>query len=784
MRFFFWKELLFLTFICLQFLPVSSCSDSTDEHREPIKPPPDVPRINDTAVVPLIKELASNCALYYYGTGNDHLVDIITEICSKISCDNLITSLAESHSVNMLLGWTDFNFHRRFFSFTSVNHTRRHPIPPHELQFQTTAFSINPFPFFTIFTNRHHPVCLVLLRTTPAGMSHRDLKPFLEMADNGRVLPNFIFLFTNEPSICRFNLNTSSCFVGRGLVFLENLSPSPLILVEPTTSSNASTGLSLHIGYRNFVKISEQNASLELIQKMWHLYKKEIPFQIVNRHEVPDTLCEVQQANRTKGDLRYPDWDNLHTDVCNGLHNLQCTMVDIGRKPDEQRVWDPQEQCVYETLISKLKSGKQTKPVRWPFSLEYNSVTGSDAGTRGKFYIPVSGRYHGFTYSIYIDRKSVKTELDMMALLRPFHLWVWNSLLVHIALVAIFMKLWSKFPQGLWLFAVLLEQGILPKNLKFSFHLCLLSLTWLLSTIPLRLFYTGKMFSAITAAPIPPIPENLTGIFNEIEKRKAFHLFSSNQEILHFVQGSLRHISLKKDIVSGENILEFVKRMDEEILMNLIYSDKPGKSRDSFFSKGSPRLSDYPRIGLVSYTHPQKLQRRYPQGGHDGFRGHHLKWSPPFPLDTMLLTFGRRILIPNSNPPIQQSLWIYQGKRNVLMDAAAKDLGALVESGIYKRWETITCKIVETVYLKRENEKMKVKHSGNLYSAACRDSTELREQVVFRPVTNGSIKVVWVLFLICIAICCLGYFREIVRFDIPGMPCPCRCSQRGKYKEE
>lgn len=760
------------------------------------------------AIKQLFAELANSCTVYFYGKYRDRITDTfyllhLYDICANNTrywngnCVQLITSL---HAYHYLWEWTDFNFYHTRNKLSkldlwleTVNESKSHQYhPSREIKPIGTYWTEDdPDPYYSIFSRlKHHSQCLVLVRTEMASRQHRyitrgfegasKISDYASLPYNGRISPAFIIIFIKEPkSLRRCNNNDSKNLCD--MTEWSNIMTSGTSIVLFVLQEPKESPLLLHHFLGIFSPVAIKDCTVAKINTLWNELHRETSLFNNFRHSWRLNVSLIffrHDSNLTEDEKQ---WRRLNKRICSGTPRVQDYLYSKSYL-SAHRIWDPQEDCVYETILSKyLKNAPGLNAFMWPFTMEFDAVRTSERdndyvfGKRGKYFIPATGRFQGFRYSLFIDRKSIKTEFDMTSLLKPFQTEVWILFIAAVAALALFMKLASNSLWLFWITAVLLEHEV---KIRLSFPVCIVAIFWQLSAIQLRLYYTGNMISAITTEILPPMPEKMRLLFDDANSRQ-FDMFTRDTEFEELVFGSWRD---NEDKIGYEKLLYFVKPINKSKLWDLVKQEKESKSL--ILGKAKSKRRPYHRIALISYTHPFKLQTCQPPRWPGEKQNR--QWQAPFPLDTALLVFKERLLIKNTDDAIRRKLWVYQGKRNFFTKYFVRDINALVVSGIYGRWEAITCKVTEAMLLKNETSVIGFKHEWNFFSAACIDnSAKLKPPLSFRPVSNTSFMVIWALFVACIAISTLGYLKEIVRFHIPGRACPsCKYTTVSKYKNE
>lgn len=805
-----------------------------------------------TTLTNLFVELIPSCTIYVYGEYNENrspLLPFLYDICATFdfhqikskdndfaTCVQLITS---KYVDDYIWEWTDFNLYHvrnKFQHFknsnistnssrqdngngsTSISRQRSglpppFPPPPNLKPVGRDWGDGETEPYYSIFASkkfqRH---CLILIRSS-IKIDYRPYwqtrgfegaftsSDYLPVPYNGRISPDYVFIYAYNESL--ISCNPGVVLKGKGhnhncgLPWSneETTGTSIILFITPKRPARIQASMYSFNGVR--IILDQDQLTVTKIRSTWEQTHRSISSLLFlgNSLDYKNKSEEVSFTDRFPSDSdEYKELTRFNDNICGGTPLVK-TYFKFRRNEETYRVWDPQEDCTYEAILSKYfnrnksKSANFIKQIKWPITVEFGAVGTTNQkneyafGKRGKFFIPVSGRFQGFRYSIFIDRKSIKAEFDMTSLLEPFERVVWLMFLTSMVLLYFVMKVSSKSIQLFWIFSVLLEQGEgqLQTKLRKSLKICLLAIVWQLSAIQLRLSYTGNMFSAITAERVPPMPEKMSELFKQPNLGK-FDIFSPEREMTALIFENWGNAG---DNITFEQLFSSVKGLHATLLREFI---NPQKESSSFFVNPEVKHNKFPRIALIAYTHPYKLQTADPPKWSG--EKENKTWIPPYPFDTIMLTLGQRLLIKNIDRPIRKKLWMFHGKKNFFTKSFARDLNSLVESGIYGRWEAITCRLAEARYIKSEHANLGLTDQWNFHAAACRDiSDKLKPPISFRRVSNVSIKVIWVLFLICIGISVAGYLKEVVRFDIPGRlfrcgACGATSTNVKKYKRE
>ncbi|CAL8130724.1 unnamed protein product [Orchesella dallaii] len=754
----------------------------------------------------LFKELIPDCTIYFCGKYDEKegpLFQRLFHVCG----DNCVQIVSISNE--RPCAWMNFNqknkrsrFHPRDFNESFETEQQNSP----ELDAA----------YYTIFgrSSKYSEKCLVLVsildkRGSRHNFSESAASKLLSLQYNGRISPKLILI---QNTRCNMSMNHWSWDIRIDEIELRNAPPSIILLI-------CLSGDSIYLHHYDDTELKLTEVS-ERLGKFWSLAELELLWDRIRlRAADRPSHYDYHQfrhdifRNRHRFNLERDAVDNWLRNSSGTLNRSIPSLVShwICHTPiinnfkmrrdyfNGHRIWDPQEECSFETIMSKYNfSGYSSEPMEsWPIQVEFQTTSGGSGnpgsmegptdgpGRRGRFYIPVAGRFQGFHYKIFVDRKSIKAEIDMTSLLKPLSYWVWFALLLFLFSLVVIMKCSLKSFELFWLVSILLEQGVIRRKFVKTYVVCFLTTMWLVGAFQLRQLYSANMFSFITAERVPETPQKMKDLTMDENSRKFTTVINYNEAQFLFF-GDRNGVPEVDGQDNGNMFLQDLWRQTRFFYkhqLKTMLGIQDASQSYSFLRGSSHGVKPEPRIAVVSYTHPNKLvyvaSPKYP-----GEVQSHL-WQPTFPIDTMLLTFGQRLLIPNSDDLILPKLWLYHGKRNFFTDYFVRDLESLVESGIYARWELLTCRIVETRCLLEQNNEMQLNKSWNFVAAACKDTSEkLKPTVSFRPVDNRSIRVIWVLFFGCLVACFLFYFREIVRFDIPGRKCQCAGCNEDKYKQE
>lgn len=753
------------------------------------------------AISKIFIELIPTCTVHFHGAFRDD-DEIVRDInWMFISFFNICATFPSAYCVQISTNNVSM-FHRHPNSGNQFTDDMRPPsgsIPSERWMSQRMnqgAASLNLINHrFFALPAKYGERCLVLVDTSvdPYCTAHLYGMPF-----SGRFSPNFIFLYRRYyAGVCGVQdwlIHNGSppykfcgMYEGHSQSFSEDEGTSIVL-----TITKYPDAFLMECFDRLVIDdlLLRKNLTVSDLISIWENYRSDIQIE---------HFCHAQP----------PPWDmprqlQAHVDnvthisskICGDTPLVRIYKESTRRDPTSifMRIWDAQEQCVYETILNKyFKSNnsflKSYTKIIWPVALEFGEAwtdnrQGIDGwGKTGKFYTPFGARMQGYQYAIFIDRDSLKSEFDMQALLQPFDYLTWVHLVGTMAAMTLTFRLLSKSFNATWLFSALMEQAGLVRKFPRSYAITILALVWVYASILLRFSYTTKMYSAITADKDVVTPKN----FSELVKhpfKDIFNMFVPHEESKRLLQWK------GKDLfnISEQVLWDSVTPLMHEDLLQLIKKREPNRLTALFEnSQGEIKMSrPHPRIALLSYSHPNKLIYDEKWEEHDRRNVNPKLWEKPFPYSTLLSKVGGRVIIPGENSQIRNRLWLYHGKRNYFTDRFVRDLGGLVESGIFGRWEYLAGKYSEAMYLESlEIDKGKYRNNltGNFITAACTLFSDTMGKS-YQPATNYTILVIWVVYWTCLVICIFSYLKEIVRFDLPGRSLYCSACHVEKYKQE
>lgn len=633
--------------------------------------------------------------------------------------------------------------------------------------------------------------CLILVDTShePYCIPHR-----FSMAFSGKFSPNFIFLYkTFYGGQCSYQ----GIPLQYRASYYRYCGPNH----EQTPTFSEDEGASIILTYskhpdvirmegfdRDTINILHlpKNVTVSQLSMHWELTRRDIQVEY---------FCVPQRNSSEMPAKELSVVTNISQKICGETPLVNIYKRNTRHSPESifMRIWDPHEHCVYETILQKYfrsnDSLKSHAKIVWPIALEFGEAWTDNRpridgrGKTGKFYTPYGARMQGYRYAIFIDRDSLKSDFDMRSLLQPFDWLTWVHLVGSMIAMTIAFRFLSKSFSATWLISVLMEQGGQVRQCRKSHANTFLALIWVYASILLRFSYTTNMYSAITADKVIPIPRNFSELvkhpFNEI-----FNMFVPHEQSQRLLQWKGKDLfNLSEQVlwdsvtpIMHEDLLQLIKKREGNKLISL-FENSQGEIKMS-----RPR----PRIAFLSYTHPNKLVYDEKWEEYDWRYVKQKLWEEPFPFRTLLSKVGGRVMIPGKDSQIRNRLWLYHGKRNYFTDRFVRDLSGLVESGIYGRWEYLTRKYSEAMYLEKlEIDKGKYRNNltGNFFTAA---GSPMLDNVgkCYQPANNYTILVIWVVYWTCLIISVFGYLKEIVRLNLPGRclnSCTCHVQ---KYKEE
>lgn len=146
------------------------------------------------------------------------------------------------------------------------------------------------------------------------------------------------------------------------------------------------------------------------------------------------------------------------------------------------------------------------------------------------------------------------------------------------------------------------------------------------------------------------------------------------------------------------------------------------------------------------------------------------EWAPdlPFELTLMASDIFMHRMNSDSSAKIPARVWLFQGKKDFFTKFFYKDLGSLIHSGIYQRWQQLRDENVERDYI----QNIQKGTPGATLKRGESSSTSWHSRfswITFEKVNNYSLRVIWSLYLLCVVISVVAYFKEICVLSIPGV---------------
>ncbi|CAL8093325.1 unnamed protein product [Orchesella dallaii] len=310
--------------------------------------------------------------------------------------------------------------------------------------------------------------------------------------------------------------------------------------------------------------------------------------------------------------------------------------------------------------------------------------------------LPFGVKFLGFKYSVFIEMKNTKPDVNFLSLLQPFGAPIWYCLIVTIGLLScLLFILETKISSIFWMYSILMEQGKAKfrggswKTSKFIVGL------WLCSSVAFRHIYTSTVYSFMSAEQEPKcIPTSFEDlVFNsEMDVLSSFDFYSALRESKRSQLG----ISLKtqKLYAKLQTKLKSVSN-DWRAILN-ISRNEPTK----VFDRNNLTMYNiqFNRFSIVSTR--DSVQK------------------------ALIVTFGkRRMLHNNDNRALFETVTMWNVKDNVFIRPFLQSgLSSLIESGIYDKIEEYqeNVKIVES--LKTVDRKGKFEMSINFLARQFIDS--------------------------------------------------------------
>lgn len=462
---------------------------------------------------------------------------------------------------------------------------------------------------------------------------------------------------------------------------------------------------------------------------------------------------------------------------------------------------DPQKACLYHTILNKhnlsmipsiFESYAMPQVPHFEesdFDRQQNQYDFFSPEHRklffGKIFLSEGVSLKGFHYSIFVNQRYLKQEFDLRALSRPLDEYVWGLLLVAFSSLAVVLMRLHKNVEPLSILAVALEQSIFMKR-NWTGQTCMIFLLWIFLTIQLRIAYTGSNYSFLTALIPPTVPGSLEELVNEREEKK-YGVFCSPAEFSElqlYVNERVKNTSKSgsSSIKFWTNLLRDLQIMTELDLQTILMNKTAQNLKPSFKSYGS----HYHRFAFLSKNEISTLSTQkwdvkiggsvsgFVSNGNAGGMGWSLeidqeqetKWEPHLPYETSLIASGKYFRFsPNDRKTIPSKHWLFQGKKDFFMDFFQKDLGLIVQAGIYAKWEEMKNVQVENEYMTT----LKTESAANFNPgrSSQRSWTMRFASITFERVNNLSLRAIWCLYSTCMAVSLLAYFKEIILLNIP-----------------
>lgn len=503
--------------------------------------------------------------------------------------------------------------------------------------------------------------------------------------------------------------------------------------------------------------------------------------------------------------------DNSFDDTCGripqGMYDYANRLLyqNLIKRSSSSPAADPQKMCLYNVILHKhnfsgmserfyqaLRSKNLARIIEMPhFEMapefpdeDENMYPSWSTGVLEKVYIAEGISVQGFHYSIFVSKKFLKQEYDLKALSRPLDEYVWGLLFVTLCSLWGFLKFLKRFSDALNILAILFEQSVnIHKSTKNADKLVLLITLWILTTIQLRMAYTANNYSFLTIRTPPRVPRNLKEIVNDHGGGSKYGVYATATdfaELHEYINYKLDKVSKNGDAIKfWSNFYRDLQILNEFDLQNVLMNKTASQMTASLDNYNK----HYARFVLLSKNDLSKESKERWEtdkqvGTNAGAGGHGAGsliaspneneeiWEPHLPFETTLVASGKYFRFGNNDRnTIPSSQWLFQGRLNFFTEYFCRDLGALIQSGIYSRWEELKNVKTETEYMTKMRASVGAhftpgKSSQNTWSVRF-------ASIKFQQVDNHSLRAIWTLYLVCMLVSTVSYFKEIIRLNIP-----------------
>lgn len=669
---------------------------------------------------------------------------------------------------------------------------------------------------------KHSEQCLVLLPYMSEFHAFKAVR--LTKISRGRVNAKFVFVATQDHPLeknifaTRHDFTNNYFFSGNSILFvvpetepeglfmfcqtctqdtnfelpeIENSTTNALPMLGPSTNFSPTVTTTIDIGkaicLSHFKNTDQEALTISRIISLWtKLHKNLQVFSLESSKSTKEGRNQKRIA-RICGKIGRPMYEYV------GGKDTESTL---------HRVADPQEYCMYKTIFTRHNfTGYSTQyPKRTKFrvpilpKLTYQETENmpvppayqvAQFWEKGPYILSQGAVKQGYKFTMFLDKKLVKKEVDFFALFRPLDMIVWLIVLLLVGALLLILQMTNKNVQKLHLLAIFLEQDINVSKTWTSAGLYLLLAVWMLGSFQLRLAYTANMYSYLAVESHPEIDLDLHEMVSQSEANGQYKLFTSHTDDNHLIAALNNMVAAEKCKNGSEYIYYFrlsrsVRPLFEEGIQELLPNGTTPEMHEhntqfNNFYRFIPLKSLTHRFTLISHSNPSMKLYETWSGNKPVVDS---DWTVEKHFEAMFIASERFIWKKGiwekwgGMKWLNPRLRILHGDQFFFTNFFAKELDGLIQSGILHKWTCQMKAISKREYLMKI---LKLSYglagkTATLTASSSKDVDKARVLLQFEQVANSSLILIWSWYFVGMLLSAVFYLREIVRFEIPGHP--------------